>query len=52
MIDIGIKYIFCRQFAKSANMTSKFPEKSIWITKSAELYADFKFVDADYKKCS
>jgi hypothetical protein len=38
-----------RQFGKSAKLTIKFPEKSILISKSAELYADFIFVDGDLK---
>jgi hypothetical protein len=34
-------------------MTQKFfsLKISIWVSKNAEFYADFKFVDADLKKC-
>jgi hypothetical protein len=42
------------KIAKSANMTPKFfflKKKSIWVSKNAEFYADFKFVDADLNKC-
>jgi hypothetical protein len=41
------------KYAKSAIMTQKnFSSKiSIWVSKNAEFYADFKFVDADLNKC-
>ncbi len=28
-----------------------FLERSIWVTKNAEFYADFKFVDGDLNEC-
>ncbi len=41
------------KYAKSAIMTQKkFSRKiSIWVSKNAEFYADFTFVDADLNKC-
>jgi hypothetical protein len=40
------------KIAKSAIMTKKkfFVKISIWVSKNAEFYADFKFVDADLNK--
>ncbi len=61
-----ITFYFCKMFenvqffshlhlkyAKSAIMTQKFLswKISIWVSKNAEFYADFKFVDAGFQKC-
>jgi hypothetical protein len=50
-------YSFCAFLLKVCKKCSyddkKVPCKiSIYVTKIAEFYADFKFVDAYYKKCS
>jgi hypothetical protein len=41
------------KYAKSAIMTPNFFFFliSIWVSKNAEFYADFKFVDAGLNKC-
>ncbi len=41
------------KYAKSAIMTQKnvFLKILIWVSKNADFYADFKFVDADLNKC-